>query len=183
MLSFDIGLAIKKTGSSLDPKLLEAFIRVESGGKGYDEKTGRIKIQFEPVHFEKRTGIKIQNKIDVQSREWEAFNKAYDLHPIAAMESTSIGLPQIMGFHWKRLGYDSVADMWSSFKESLVEQICGLIKFIETDKNLIRAFQEKDFHKLAYFYNGAGYMRQAHQLGIKPYNEQIRDTYQSLLKV
>jgi hypothetical protein len=188
MLSFDIGVALKKSGSSLDAKLLEAFIRAESGGKGFDSKTGKILIQFEPSWYRKKapyapSGAWSVNQIEVQSKEWLAFNNAFNLNPVAAMESTSIGLPQIMGFHWDRLGYNSVGHMWDSFKESLIEQICALIRFIETDKNLLKAFQEKDYHRMAYFYNGAGYAAQAHRLGIKPYNEQIRDTYQSLLKV
>ena len=188
MLSFDIGVALKKSGSSLDAKLLEAFIRVESGGKGFDAKTGKILIQFEPVWFKKMqpyapSGAWSVNKVEVQSKEWIAFNNAFDINPVSAMESTSIGLPQIMGFHWKRLGYNSVGHMWSAFKESLIEQICALIRLIETDKNLLKAFQEKDYHNMAMFYNGSGYMAQAHRLGIKPYNEQIRDTYQSLLRV
>jgi hypothetical protein len=187
MLSFDIGVALKKSGSSLDPKLLEAFIRIESGGKGFDDKTGRILIQFEPFWYRKKapyapSGAWSVNKVDVQSKEWIAFNNAYDLNPVAAMESTSIGLPQIMGFHWKRLGYGSVSDMWQSFTNSLIEQLCALIRFIETDKSLFKAFQEKDWHKMAYFYNGSGYMTQAHRLGIKPYNEQLKEAYERLSK-
>jgi hypothetical protein len=182
MLSFDIQVALKKMGSILDPLLLEAFILVESSGKGYDEKTGKIKIQFEPKPFFERTGVRIENSIDVQSKEWLAFNHAFDINPVAAMESTSIGLPQIMGYHWKRLGYESVSALWDAFKTSLVDQICGLIKFIETDPRLLKAFQQKDYHKMAMYYNGAGYALQAARLGIKPYNEQIAEMYSKLLR-
>lgn len=187
MLSFDIGVALRKSGSSLDAKLLEAFIRVESGGKGFDTKTGKILIQFEPSWYRKKapyapSGAWSVNKVEVQSKEWIAFNNAFDLNPIAAMESTSIGLPQIMGFRWKELGYNSVSHMWDDFKGSLINQICALIRLIEVDKNLNKAFKEKDFHKMAYFYNGSGYMTQAHRLGIKPYNEQIKAAYEDLTK-
>jgi hypothetical protein len=182
MLSFDIGVAIKQSGTKLDPVLLEAFIAVESGGKGFDTKTGKLIIQFEPIPFFNRTQMLIDNKVDVQSKEWDAFNRAFAQNRNAAMESTSIGLPQIMGFHWKRLGYSSVGAMWDEFKAGLVNQICALIKFIETDKLLLKAFNEKDWHKMAYFYNGAGYAEQAHRLGIKPYNEQLKAAYESLTK-
>jgi len=187
MMRFDIGVALRKSGSSLDAKLLEAFIRVESGGKGFDDKTGKILIQFEPVWFKKMqpyapSGAWSVNKVEVQSKEWLAFNNAFNLNPVSAMESTSIGLPQIMGFHWKRLGYNSVGHMWDSFKENLIEQICALIRFIETDKNLLKAFQGKDYHKMALHYNGAGYAAQAHRLKIKPYNEQIKAVYEDLTK-
>lgn len=187
MLSFDIEVALRKSGSSLDAKLLEAFIRVESGGKGFDTKTGKILIQFEPSWYRKKapyapSGAWSVNKIEVQSKEWIAFNNAFDINPIAAMESTSIGLPQIMGFHWKRLGYNSVSDMWQSFTNSLIDQLCALIRFIETDKRLLKAFQDKDYHMMAMLYNGSGYAAQAHRLGIKPYNEQIREAYENLTK-
>ncbi len=179
-MSFDVSVALKQAGSKLDPKLLQAFISVESGGRGFDVSTGKIMIQFEPAHFRQRTGILIGNKVDVQSKEWAAFNEAFRINPTAAMESTSIGLPQIMGFHWKRLGYESVGAMWDDFKVSLINQICALIKFIETDKNLLKAFEEKDWHNMAMFYNGAGYAEQAHRLGITPYNVQLQKAYEKL---
>lgn len=181
MLKSEIEKALNQSGSALDANLLEAFIQVESGGKGFDEKTGKIKIQFEPKKFFDRTGVQVDNKIDVQSKEWLAFNHAFEINPVAAMESTSIGLPQIMGFHWKRLGYDSVNAMWDDFKYGLVNQICALIRFIETDKNLLKAFKEKDYHKMAWYYNGSSYALQAHRLGIKPYNENIKAAYESII--
>ena len=72
-----------------------------------------ILIQFEPSWFRKKvayapSGAWSVNKVDVQSKEWVAFNDTFKINPNAAMESTSIGLPQIMGFHWKLLGYKSV---------------------------------------------------------------------------
>lgn len=183
MLSFDIGVALRKSGSSLDAKLLEAFLLVETGGKGFDPKTGKIMIQFEPKPFLERTGVKVENLIDVQSKEWLAFNHAFNISPVSAMESTSIGAGQIMGYHWKRLGYDSVGDFWDAMKQSRVEQICALIRFIETDKRLLKAFQQKDYHMMAMLYNGAGYAAQANRLGIKPYNEQIKAQYENLTKL
>ena len=182
MIKFDIGVAIKQSGTKLDPALLEAFIAVESGGKGFDDKTGKILIQFEPKPFFNRTQQLIENKVDVQSKEWEAFNKAFKINPDAAMESTSIVLPQIMGFHWKRLGFESVGKFWDYMKGGLVNQICALIKFIEADPKLLKAFNEKDWHKMAMFYNGSGYAEQAHRLGIKPYNEQLKAYYENLTK-
>lgn len=179
-MSFDVSVALKQAGSKLDAKLLQAFISVESGGKGYDVSTGKIMIQFEPAHFRQRTGIQIANKVDAQSKEWAAFNEAFRINPTAAMESTSIGLPQIMGFHWKRLGFDSVGAFWDYMKGSLVNQICALIKFIETDKNLLKAFEEKDYHKMALSYNGFGYMAQAHRLNIVPYSIQLQKAYEKL---
>lgn len=168
----------------IDPNVLKAFIAVESGGRGFAE-NGKLIIQFEPAWFKRKapyapSGKWSLNKIDRQAAEWEAFNDAFKLDPNAAMESTSIGLPQIMGFHYKRLGFDTVGKMWDFFKVSEQNQIECLIVFLCTDPRLYKAVQEKDWHMIAYIYNGAGYAAQAHRLGIKPYNEQMKSHYERL---
>ena len=79
---------------------LAAFIETETGGKGFDKTTGKIIIQFEPAWFRKKTpyapsGAWSVNKVDVQSKEWIAFNDAFAKNADGAMESTSIGLGPI----------------------------------------------------------------------------------------
>lgn len=181
-LTQDIKAAIEITGTDIELAMLQAFISVESGGRGFDLKTGRILIQFEPHWFKRKSpyapsGEWSVNKVDVQSREWEAFNDAFRKDPDAAMESTSIGLPQIMGFHWKRLGYDSVGAMWDDFKESTQNQIAALITFIETDRRLKQAMIDKDWHQIASLYNGSGYKLIAHKLGREAYDISLRKAY------
>lgn len=182
-LTKDIKTAIEKTGTDIELAMLQSFISVESGGRGFDQSTGKILIQFEPRWFKKKapyapSGNWSVNKVDVQSKEWLAFNEAFRINPEAAMKSTSIGLPQIMGFHWKRLGYDSVGAMWDDFKESTQNQIAALIVFIETDRRLKQAMLDKDWHKVAMFYNGAGYAALAHKLGREPYNISLQKAYE-----
>ncbi|MCZ2393050.1 MAG: N-acetylmuramidase family protein [Chitinophagales bacterium] len=171
----------------LDPAMFMAFIEVESGGRGFDAKTGKLIIQFEPSWFRKKapyapSGKWSLNKVDVQSKEWEAFNDAFRINPNAAMESTSIGLPQIMGFHYKRLGYRTVGDMWDDFKKGEVRQVSALARFILTDKNLHNAIQQKDFHKIASVYNGSGYMQIAKKYGREPYNISLEKAFKKYLK-
>lgn len=175
--------AIKDTGSKIEPAALLAFISVESGGKGFDSKTGKPLIQFEPHWFKKKapyapSGQWSVNKVERQEAEWKAFSEAFKLNPDAAMESTSIGLPQIMGFHWQRLGYKSVGHLWDDFKVGELRQIKALIKFIETDKRLLKALLEKDWHKVAMIYNGAGYALVALKYGREPYNVSMKKEYE-----
>lgn len=182
-LTQDIKTAIERTGTDIELAMLQAFIDVESGGRGFDHHTGKILIQFEPHWFRKKapyapSGEWSVNKVDVQSKEWRAFNSAFAINPEAAMESTSIGLPQIMGFHWKRLGYDSVGAMWDDFKESTQNQIAALITFIETDRRLKQAMIDKDWHMIAYIYNGYGYMALANKYGREPYNISLQKAYE-----
>lgn len=174
--------AIDSINTSIDKNVLKAFIEVESGGKGFTD-SGKLIIQFEPAWFRKKapfapTGLWSVNKVDIQSKEWEAFNNAFAIDSNAAMLSTSIGLPQIMGFHWARLGYSSVGAMWDDFKSGIKSQIEALIKFIETDGRLQAAINNKDWHMIAYIYNGSGYAELAHRIGREPYNISLKNAYE-----
>lgn len=186
MLKQEITQAIVQTKTSITLPILQAFIATESGGWGFDKTTGKIRIQFEPHLFANSTNIPRseannyhwdENKVDVQSKEWIAFNEAFSIDPTKAMESTSIGLPQILGLHWKRLGYASVGAMWDAFKVSEVNQIVGLIKFIETDKVLYQAILDLDFDQIAKSYNGRGYKALAIKLGRVPYDITMAEFY------
>lgn len=162
--------------------MLMSFIEVETGGRGFDGTTGKILIQFEPAWFKKKdpyapSGIWSVNKVDVQSKEWLAFNNAFAINPNAAMESTSWGLPQIMGFHWKRLGYANVGAMVDDFKNGEYFQILALIRFIKTDPKLFTAIIEKDYHTIASIYNGSGYKALAAKYGREPYNISLEKAY------
>lgn len=187
-LSEQVKCAIADTGTQIEYAALMAFLAVESGGRGFAPDTGKIMIQFEPHWFARKSpytpsGKWSINGIERQSKEWEAFNSAFAHNPDAAMQSTSIGLPQIMGFHYARLGYPAVGDMWDDFKRSETHQIKALIRFIESDKRLRKALIEKDWHQVAMSYNGAGYAAQAHRLGINPYNVQMKEQYSKYASV
>lgn len=138
----------------IDLAAIKSVAEVESSGSGFDKETGKIKIQFEPSYFKKLTNIVINNGVENQAKEWSSFNKAFALNPNKAMESTSIGCMQVMGIHWKRLGFSSVGDMWDFAKKSEMHQLWIGLKFIETDKFLIDAIRKKDWKRFAYRYNG-----------------------------
>ena len=157
------------------PASLGAFIEIESGGSGFAKDTGKILIQFEPHWFKRKvpyapSGAWSVNKVDVQSKEWIAFNNAFSINPTGAMESTSIVLGQIMGFHFKRLGFKSVDEFWDFNKKSLRNQVWCIAKFIATDSNLLTAIKVLNWHKVAVLYNGAGYKELAKKYGREPYN-------------
>lgn len=161
---------------------LRAFMEVESGGKGFDDKTGKILIQFEPAWFRKKapyapSGVWSLNKVDVQSKEWLAFNDAFSKDANAAMESTSIGIGQVMGFHYKRLGYATVGEMWDDAKEGVDRQVWQMCKFIDTDARLKKALVEKNWHLVATYYNGGGYKELAKKYNREPYNVSMDKAY------
>ena len=168
--------------NNLEPAALASFIEVESGGKGFDEKTGKILIQFEPIWMKRLapytpSGAWSVNKVDVQSKEWIAFNDAFPKNPNKAMEATSIGLGQIMGFHYKRLGFATVGAMWDDAKKGLENQIEQIAKFILTDKKLLFALKTGDWHTVASIYNGASYAKMAKVWGREPYDISMAKAY------
>ena len=168
--------------SEIEYAALMAFIQTETGGKGFDTTTGKIIIQFEPVWFRKKapfapSGKWTLNGVERQAKEWKAFNEAFRYNSVAAMESTSIGLGQVMGFHYARLGYKSVGQMWDDAKKGLDRQVWQMAQFILTDARLLKALREKNWHKVATYYNGAKYRELAKKWGITPYDETMEQEY------
>lgn len=165
----------------LDYGSLMAFISVESSGNGFTS-DGKLIIQFEPAYFHKyltqfniahtysSTFIngkkeyiiqvgndKIENGVEGEASEWIAFDTAYRISANAAMLSTSIGLPQIMGFNYAELEYSSVGDMYDDFKKGEYQQVEGLAKLLHNNTPLYTALRLKDWKKCARLYNGEGY--------------------------
>lgn len=151
--------------NGIEAAALKAVIAVETSGRGFDAVTGKIMIQFEPAWFKrlaKNEGaghVWSQNKVEKQAPEWLAFNEAFGHNPDAAMQSTSIGLMQVMGFHYKKLGFDNVGEMWNYAKVSEANQVELGLRFIRSNKKLYAALKEKDWATFAYYYNGAGYKK------------------------
>jgi hypothetical protein len=171
------------------PAALRAIMAVETGGAGYDARTGKLLIQFEPAYFKnllpntlKKTvsvalaakvagkattdqaalaanwTTVLANRVESQGPERTAFNAAWAIDPVTAMRSTSWGLPQIMGEHFKRIGYPTVNAMVDAFRDGgEAEQLRGLCAFLATDKRLATAVKALDWATVAYLYNGKNY--------------------------
>lgn len=147
---------------------LKAVVNVESSGHGFSEKTGRIIIQFEPLWFQRKYSdwknhqanhTWQNNGVEDQTAEWKAFNDAFTISPDAAMQATSIGLMQVMGFHYELLGFKTVGQMWDYAKESEANQLDLGIRFIKSNPKLDAALKTKDWKTFAFYYNGAGYAK------------------------
>ncbi|NCP65528.1 MAG: DUF3380 domain-containing protein [Paraglaciecola sp.] len=89
-----------------------------------------------------------------QSAEWQAFDFACQLDAEAAMLSISMGAPQIMGFHFERIGYQSVTEMFNAFSSSIQSQINGLFDFFSP--TMLRYLRDGAFKDFAGMYNGKG---------------------------
>lgn len=168
-----------------EPEAISAFLEVETGGRGFDPATGKIIIQFEPAYFKRKepfapSGKWSINGVERQKAEWLAFNNAFSIDPDSAMESTSIGLGQVMGDHWRRLCYGSVGSMWDDAKKSLERQIWQVCKFINTDSRLENALKKHDWYTVAYIYNGSKFKEMAKKWGRVPYDISMKTAYNRL---
>lgn len=151
-----------------DYRVLKSIIQVESGQHGFSEKTGRLIIQFEPAWFKRECKdwqkdtvhtTWQSNGVGDQTAEWDAFNNAFAENPDAAMKSTSIGMMQLMGFHYAEIGFKTVGAMWDDAKISEANQVMQAVKWMKTVKQLDNAVMAKDWQHIAYYYNGENYKK------------------------
>lgn len=180
----------------IDWKLIKTVLAIESAGSGFDSKTGKIKIQFEPHIFHRELGLKkitsslkliagtlyrvvvgnitIENKVDVQSKEWTAFEAALKINEDAAYKATSWGLGQICGFNHIASGYKTAKEMVDSFKASEYNQLKGMMNFIKYHPKMFAALKVMDWDTFARYYNGPAYKKFS-------YDTKLRNTYNSLV--
>lgn len=107
-----------------------------------------------------------------QQGEWEVFKFAQDLNEKAAIDSISMGMPQIMGFNFGRIGYKSEVEMFDAFYRNEQNQIIGLFDFIGIGTKMCSVLQNKDFLTFAKLYNGPG--------NAEVYSNKIKTNYEVL---
>lgn len=72
-----------------------------------------------------------------------------------ALLSTSMGAGQIMGFNHRGVGYNTVEEMYESFKASITNQLMAVALFI-LEHDLGEALRQDDYLTFARIYNGPG---------------------------
>ncbi len=170
----------------IEPYIAAAVLAIESSGRGFTN--GKMIIRFENHKFYKYWGRANASQFNAhfrfnaekrwqghewrqsstgawqsfhgkQGAEWEVFNFAAGLDDTAAKLSISMGLPQIMGFNYTSIGYESVQDMYDAFVKGEAQQIVGFFDFVQgpegNDRKIV-ALQRKDFTTFAAHYNGSG---------------------------
>ena len=100
-------------------------------------------------------------------REYNRLEEAKRIHTSAALESASWGCYQIMGFHWKRLGYDSVEEFVSRMKLDENEHLEAFTRFILTDSTLHDALKSLDWTTFAKLYNGPAYAKNQYDVKMR----------------
>ncbi|MDN3562107.1 N-acetylmuramidase domain-containing protein [Vreelandella neptunia] len=90
-------------------------------------------------------------------REHNRRERAGEIHTAASIESSSWGLFQIMGFHWKRLGYESAENYAADMAINEANQLDAFVRFVEKDRGIHAALRRHDWAGFASRYNGPNY--------------------------
>lgn len=172
----NINQAAEKLGC--DVAAIMAVNQVESLGAGFHD-DGQVIVLFERHIMRRRM---LHNGIEANVIDLVAHNNpslvnrtpggykggktenyrlklAGEFHHDSALESASWGQYQIMGFHWKRLGFDSVGEMVTTMHISEGAQLMAFCDFILTDNKLHDALKNRDWPRFARRYNGRAYKK------------------------
>lgn len=146
-----------------------AVLTVETRGFGFLPDR-RPQILFERHIFSRRTDGKFDAKNpDISNRkpggyaggadEYPRLEKAMKLDEDAALRSASWGLPQVMGFNFRVVGFESVNEMVSAFVESEDRQLDALSRFIMATPKCRIGIQRRDWGTFAAAYNGPDFRK------------------------
>ena len=163
----------------LQPAALLSVIEVESAGRMFSTVNGQSEplIRFEGHWFDRRLngpakararlqGIASEKAGVVknpasQTGRWALLEKAARIDRQAALESTSWGIGQVMGGHWKWLGYASVEDLVAEARSGAIGQLRLMLRYIEKS-GLVSALSRQDWKRFALGYNGPDAIRQGY---------------------
>lgn len=150
-------------------KQIKAVARVESGGSAYDN-LGRPKILFERHLFHRLTNgaHSVTSFSDPKGGgysedSWVKLAKAACVDPDAAFASVSWGKFQVLGTHWKALGYPSALELAYSTVGSEAAHYELLARFIEHNglKPALAALSARPADNVAFAsrYNGPAFKK------------------------
>lgn len=117
--------------------------------KRLNEKDKRIAIES-GLAAKKAGAVKNPNTM---SARYAMLERMVAINKEAAYESISIGIGQIMGAHYKSLGFKFASDMFEAAK-SFDGQVKQMFGFIAADPRLLKATQNHAYKTFAKIYNG-----------------------------
>lgn len=89
--------------------------------------------------------------------EHTRLEKAVAIDRECALQSCSWGLFQIMGFHWKALGYGSIQQFVNAQYKDEATQLDTFVRFLKINPKMLTALKAKDWATFAKLYNGPKY--------------------------
>jgi len=166
------GIKLEAQRLGIEWQVLAAVAMIESAGKPLWD--GLCPIRIEGHYFDKRLSGdardlarksklahpkagEIKNPAKMADR-YKKLAEMMKINPEAALESCSWGLGQVMGSHWRRLGYDSARALADEAQHSVAGQIRLMGRYIES-AGLIGALRIKDWAQFAAGYNGQNFKK------------------------
>jgi len=152
-----------------DQAALWSLMAVETQGFGF-LRDRRPCILFERHIFRLRTGGKYDQEYPNLSNpnpggyfggtaEYDRLGKAMQLDERAALESASWGLGQVMGYNAVIAGFADVYAMVAAMVAGEDAQLSATTTFITANPPLCTAFRDRDWSRIAFYYNGPDYVR------------------------
>lgn len=160
--------------AGLEPAALLAIAEVEAGGRAFAVIGGKKEplIRFEGHYFDRlldgtkrakarKKGLAspaagaVKNPAS-QAARWQMLDDAIAIDRAAALQSVSWGIGQVMGSHWKALGYGSAEELVAEARSGVGGQIRLMLRFLEAN-GLIEAIRAHDWAAFARAYNGPRY--------------------------
>ncbi|MFC3724421.1 N-acetylmuramidase domain-containing protein [Neoaquamicrobium sediminum] len=153
-----------------------AVIEVESAGHTYTVIDGRKEplIRWEGHYFDKLVDPKKREQArkaglaspkvggiknpSSQAKRYAMLHRAMQIDRDAAIMSCSWGVGQVMGSHWKTLGYKSAVDFYNKVSENVIGQVDAMFRYI-VKFGLVDELQRYDWAGFARGYNGPLYAK------------------------
>ena len=173
---------VKAAGSINVPVAsLKAVIEVECRGRGFNSDDTPV-ILFERHVFRQRLIANGKSSIAVKAmRErpdiCNVYSGGYGLYSAqhkrlgdaasydrtSALESASWGIGQVMGYHWKSLGYETLQQFINAMYRDEASQLDAMCRFIRVN-NLAKYMRTQDWASFALRYNGKAYAKNKYDI-------------------
>jgi peptidoglycan hydrolase-like protein with peptidoglycan-binding domain len=177
-------VVVKAGQLGVEAAALFAVVEVESNGIIGELINGRLEptVRYEGHYFDKlcKTAVRdaarkagvsakkagvIKNPRSQRSR-WNLILKASTFDVSAAYQSVSYGIGQVMGSHWKILGYNSIDDLVAHARSGFIGQLDLMCRYI-VKFGLLDELRSLDFSGFARGYNGPNYAKYGYHIKLQ----------------
>lgn len=175
------------TQMGVEPAALLAVVEVESAGRTgvYIGSEFRPLIRIEGHYFYRRLSGEDRDRAvrlglaspragavknpRSQTKRYQMLEDMKAIDEVAALESCSWGLGQVMGANWRALGYRSVHELVNEAMSGVVGQVSVMCRFIKAN-NLVDELRSRNWAGFARAYNGPAYRKNR-------YDEKMAEAY------
>ncbi len=185
------------------PGMIEALALKEARGSAFLP-DGRVKILFERHQFHRRLAVvrkpgqtiagqrALRDQVamkhpDICStvrggykgnhHEYPRLTLARSFSDTAALESTSFGLFQVMGFNAVPIGYASVQEFERLMQQDINQHLVALTRFILHTPKALKGIRTQNYPLLAGAYNGPAYRENRYDTDLERLFSQVQSKY------